>query len=59
MRRFGAVFALSLLCAVSLGVHAAPTRERGCNACEKKPRIVKLIKKAVRSLGDLLTIPTP
>lgn len=50
------VFTLSLVFAVSASLSAAP-RERDVR--EKERPVVKIAKKAIRALGDLITIPTP
>ena len=57
MRRVFAVAALSLFVALSM-----PAAERGRNPPEKDPPLVKfvrMVKKAVRSLGDGVVTPRP
>jgi hypothetical protein len=45
------VLALSLVVAFSTSLYAAPR--------EKERPVTRIVKKVIRALGDLITIPTP
>lgn len=58
MRRVGfgvrRLLGVALIAAVAVSAAAVPREDR-----EPRDRTWKIVKKVVRSLGDLLTIPTP
>ena len=51
------VAAVAVMVALSTSVFAAPREERDRDRGRERDRIVKIIKKVVRALGDGLTVP--
>lgn len=51
------VAAVAVMVALSTSVLAAPPDERARDRGRERDRIVKIIKKVVRALGDGLTVP--